>query len=63
MQIHRLVCSVCYYDTAYCYCSPEEIEDFAAKMLGSRLITKQTGSRGRRCNKVRLVVLQGEAGV
>ena len=32
--------------------SAEEIQEFASKMLGYKLITKQTGSRGRRCDKV-----------
>ncbi|XP_003383654.1 PREDICTED: succinate--CoA ligase [ADP-forming] subunit beta, mitochondrial-like [Amphimedon queenslandica] len=32
--------------------SPEEAESFAEKMIGSRLITKQTGSIGRPCSKV-----------
>lgn len=32
--------------------SPEEVREFAQKMLGRRLITKQTGSAGRPCNSV-----------
>ena len=41
-----------------CFCSSaEEIEQFAAAMLGSRLITKQTGSQGRRCDKVGWIVV------
>jgi succinyl-CoA synthetase beta subunit len=32
--------------------SPEEVRDFAQKMLGRRLITKQTGAGGRLCNSV-----------
>lgn len=32
--------------------SPQEVEEVASKMIGSKLITKQTGSQGRPCNKV-----------
>ncbi|KAL4399565.1 succinate--CoA ligase beta chain [Malassezia pachydermatis] len=32
--------------------TPEEARDLASKMLGAKLITKQTGSQGRICNKV-----------
>lgn len=32
--------------------SPEEIRDMASKMLGHRLVTKQTGAEGRPCTKV-----------
>lgn len=32
--------------------SPEQVAEIASKMLGSRLITKQTGSEGRPCNEV-----------
>ena len=35
--------------------SPEEAKDFASKMLGAKLITKQTGAAGRICNTVRHV--------
>jgi len=34
--------------------SPEQAKDYAAKMIGSRLITKQTGAAGRICNAVML---------
>ncbi|KAF8624764.1 hypothetical protein AX15_005658 [Amanita polypyramis BW_CC] len=34
--------------------SPEQARDFANKMIGSRLITKQTGAAGRICNAVML---------
>ncbi|CAE6459970.1 unnamed protein product [Rhizoctonia solani] len=34
--------------------SPEEAKDFASKMIGSKLITKQTGAAGRICNAVML---------
>lgn len=34
--------------------SPEEAKDYASKMLGQKLITKQTGSGGRICNAVML---------
>lgn len=34
------------------FLSAEEIESFASQMLGSKLITKQTGSKGRKCDKV-----------
>ncbi len=36
--------------------TPEEIRDMAAKMLGRKLITKQTGAAGRICNTVAIVV-------
>ncbi len=32
--------------------TPEEIKDYASKMLGAKLITKQTGAGGRICNTV-----------
>ncbi len=32
--------------------TPAEIEAMASKMLGQKLITKQTGAAGRICNKV-----------
>ena len=32
--------------------SPEQAKDFASKMIGSKLITKQTGEKGRICNAV-----------
>jgi len=35
--------------------SPEEVKDVASKMIGSRLITKQTGENGIPCNKVMVV--------
>lgn len=35
--------------------SAEEIESFASQMLGNNLITKQTGSKGRKCDKVLIV--------
>jgi len=34
--------------------SPEQAKDYAEKMLGSKLITKQTGAGGRVCNAVML---------
>ncbi|KAI0728605.1 succinate-CoA ligase [Fomitopsis betulina] len=34
--------------------SPEQAQEFATKMLGSKLITKQTGAAGRICNAVML---------
>lgn len=33
---------------------PEQAKDYASKMLGSKLITKQTGAGGRVCNAVML---------
>lgn len=33
--------------------SPEQARDYAEKMLGNSLITKQTGAQGRVCNAVR----------
>lgn len=35
--------------------SPEEVRDLAEKMLGNKLITKQTGEAGLVCNKVLVV--------
>ncbi|KAJ3125284.1 beta' subunit [Nowakowskiella sp. JEL0407] len=35
--------------------SPEEVRDLAKGMIGSKLITKQTGSAGRICNSVYVV--------
>lgn len=32
--------------------SPQQAKDFAAQMIGSKLITKQTGAAGRICNAV-----------
>lgn len=32
--------------------SPDEVKDIASKMIGSNLITKQTGEKGVPCNKV-----------
>jgi len=32
--------------------SPEQVKDYASKMLGHKLITKQTGAAGRDCNAV-----------
>ena len=32
--------------------SPEEARDMSQRMLGHRLVTKQTGSGGRPCNLV-----------
>lgn len=32
--------------------SAEEVADFAEKMLGQTLVTKQTGEKGRICNAV-----------
>ncbi|CCM01646.1 uncharacterized protein FIBRA_03707 [Fibroporia radiculosa] len=34
--------------------SPEQAKEFASKMLGAKLITKQTGAAGRICNTVML---------
>ncbi len=31
---------------------PEQAKEYASKMLGSKLITKQTGAAGRDCEKV-----------
>eukprot|EP00475_Leptophrys_vorax_P032498 TRINITY_DN5019_c0_g1_i1.p1 TRINITY_DN5019_c0_g1~~TRINITY_DN5019_c0_g1_i1.p1 ORF type:complete len:444 (+),score=122.14 TRINITY_DN5019_c0_g1_i1:330-1661(+) len=35
--------------------SPEEVKDFASKMLGERLVTKQTGAEGKQVSKVYVV--------
>lgn len=35
--------------------SPNEIENYAEKMIGNKLITKQTGEQGRICEKVLVV--------
>jgi len=35
--------------------TPAEIEEMAGKMIGQKLITKQTGAAGRICNKVAIV--------
>lgn len=32
--------------------SPQEIKDYANQMIGSKLVTKQTGSKGKDCNLV-----------
>ena len=32
--------------------SPEEVADYASKMLGHKLVTKQTGSEGQLVSKV-----------
>jgi len=32
--------------------SPEQAKEYASKMIGSKLITKQTGAAGRICNAV-----------
>ena len=32
--------------------SPEEVRDLAQKMIGRRLVTRQTGAAGRPCNSV-----------
>jgi len=37
-----------------CY-SPEQVENVASKMLGNKLFTKQTGEKGRICEKVFVV--------
>jgi succinyl-CoA synthetase beta subunit len=34
--------------------SPAQAKEFASKMLGAKLITKQTGAAGRECNAVML---------
>ena len=34
--------------------SPEQAQEFAGKMIGAKLITKQTGAGGRLCNAVSL---------
>lgn len=31
---------------------PAQVQDFASKMLGGKLITKQTGPEGQLCSKV-----------
>ena len=36
--------------------SPEQAKELASKMLGAKLITKQTGAAGRICNAVCLGV-------
>ena len=36
--------------------SPQEAEHIASQMIGSKLVTKQTGSQGRVCNKVIIVL-------
>ena len=33
-------------------CKTEEVESFASKMIGKKLITKQTGEEGKPCNSV-----------
>ncbi|KAM3820973.1 succinate--CoA ligase [ADP-forming] subunit beta, mitochondrial-like [Vipera latastei] len=33
-------------------CSPEEAKEVAAQMIGKKLVTKQTGEKGRICNQV-----------
>ena len=38
-----------------CAQTPEEIKAMAAKMIGFKLITKQTGAAGRICNAVAIV--------
>lgn len=35
--------------------SPQQAKEYAEKMIGSKLITKQTGAAGRICNAVRLI--------
>jgi succinyl-CoA synthetase beta subunit len=35
-------------------CSPAQAKEYAEKMLGHKLITKQTGAGGRLCNAVML---------
>lgn len=35
--------------------SPDEVESISSKMIGSKLITKQTGEEGRICNSVMVV--------
>ena len=37
--------------------SPEQAKDYASKMIGAKLITKQTGAGGRVCNAVRFPYL------
>jgi len=34
--------------------TPQEASDITKKMIGNKLITKQTGSEGKPCNKVML---------
>lgn len=41
--------------------TPEEARDFASKMIGHKLITKQTGAGGRICNAVMLAELRAPA--
>ena len=60
----RCVCGVCVcvsilhtlYPLNACHLStplsPEEAASFAEQMLGSKLITIQTGNKGKPCNKV-----------
>jgi len=40
-----------------CY-TPEQVKEYASKMLGHKLITKQTGAAGRECNAVYVVERQ-----
>ena len=35
-------------------CSADQAKDYAAKMIGNKLITKQTGAAGRVVNAVRI---------
>lgn len=43
------------YPACFVTLSPEEAETVAGKMLGQKLITKQTGEAGRICNTVMIV--------
>lgn len=43
------------YPACFVILSPEEAETVAGKMLGQKLITKQTGEAGRICNTVMIV--------
>lgn len=36
----------------FSYCSPEEAKAVSSQMIGQKLITKQTGEKGRICNQV-----------
>jgi succinyl-CoA synthetase beta subunit len=40
------------------FCSPEQAKEIAGKMIGAKLITKQTGAKGRICNAVRFLMFE-----
>jgi succinyl-CoA synthetase beta subunit len=47
--------------TFYSTHSPEEAREYASKMIGNKLITKQTGAGGRICNAVMLAEARAPA--